>query len=258
MTAGDDVPSHARATPPGKARGTPPGTPDRRAQLQAGLDAVHARIEAACSAAGRADRPTLVVVTKFFPARDVDLLTQLGVRQTGENRDQEAGPKYAEVAHRDALTLHFVGQLQSNKARHVVRYADVVQSLDRPSLLRALDTAAVAAGRVLDVTVQVDLEDGSDARRGGVPWREATGLADAVAAAPGLALRGVMAVAPRGAEPRAAFARLRAVHDAVRAEHPEASWMSAGMSGDLEAAIAEGATHLRVGTAILGSRPSHR
>ncbi len=227
----------------------------RRAQLAAGLESVGARIDAAMRSSGRTDRPALIVVTKFFPATDIDLLAELGVTDVGENRDQEASAKFAEVHHRDRLTLHFIGQLQRNKARSVARYADVVQSVDRLRLVGALDHAAEAEQRRLAVLIQVGLDD--EPGRGGVPASEAPALADAVAASAALDLRGVMAVAPLGADPRAAFARLRTVADRVRADHPDATWVSAGMSGDLEDAIAEGATHLRVGTAILGSRPSH-
>ena len=232
---------------------TGPGS--RREQVASGLASVHDRIERACNAAGREDRLSLVVVTKFFPASDVDLLVELGVDAIGENRDQEASVKVAELAHRDRLTVHFIGQLQSNKAGSVATYADVVQSLDRPKLVHALDRAAQHAGRRLDVTVQVALDAAEG--RGGVRPEEARGLADLVADAPALTLRGVMAVAPLGADPEPAFALLRGVSDGIRADHPDATWISAGMSGDLEAAIAQGATHLRVGSAILGSRPSH-
>ncbi len=230
------------------------GAGARRAELAARLEEVGRRIDASVAASGRSDRPTLIVVTKFFPASDVDLLAELGVRDVGENRDREAQTKFAEVAHRAQLTLHFIGQLQSNKAASVARYADVVQSVDRPKLVRALARGAEAAGRTLDTLVQVSLDDAPG--RGGVPWRDVGRLAEEVAAAPSLRLRGVMAVAPLDVDPRAAFARLREVGEQVRRAHPEAWWISAGMSGDLEEAVAEGATHLRVGTAILGSRPS--
>ncbi len=232
------------------------GPATRRDQLATSLAAVRARIDRAMADAGRTDEVTLVVVTKFFPASDIDLLSGLGVGDIGENRDREASAKVADLAHRDRLRVHFVGQLQSNKAASVARYADVVQSVDRARLARALDRAATASGRVLDVTVQVGLEDVEG--RGGVAPHGAPALADLVAGSSSLRLRGVMAVAPLGADPRPAFARLRAVGDGIRAAHPDATWVSAGMSGDLEAALAEGATHLRVGSAILGSRPSHR
>jgi len=233
-----------------------PTTPPRRDELADRLDEVQARISRALAAAGRTDEPALVVVTKFFPASDVDLLAELGVTAIGENRDQEAAAKCAEIVHRDRLAVHFIGQLQSNKASSVAHYADVVQSVDRAKVVRALDRGAEQAGRRLEVTVQVNLDEAQG--RGGVAPGEVRALADLVAAAGSLTLRGVMAVAPLGGDPRAAFARLREVADDIRHDHPDATWVSAGMSGDLEAAVAEGATHLRVGSAILGSRESHR
>ena len=233
-----------------------PAAASRRDEIAARLGEVHVRIRSAMAAAGRTDEPALVVVTKFFPATDVDLLADLGVTAIGENRDQEAAAKCTQLTHRDRLTVHFIGQLQSNKAGSVARYADVVQSVDRAKVVRALDRGALQAGRRLEVTVQVNLDEVQG--RGGVAPGEAGSLADLVAGSEALTLRGVMAVAPLGGDPRAAFARLREVADGIRADHPGATWVSAGMSGDLEAAVAEGATHLRVGSAILGSRESHR
>jgi pyridoxal phosphate enzyme (YggS family) len=226
-------------------------------ELASNLAAVRERIGAAAAAAGRAaDEIELVVVTKYFPASDVDLLVELGVRHIGENKDQEARAKVDEIARRDAVTVHFIGQLQSNKVSHVAAYADVVQSLDRPKVVTALDRAAGRAGRRLDVLVQVALDGGGAGGRGGVALEQAGSLADLVGESGHLDLRGVMAVAPREGDPRAAFARLREVAAGIRGRHRDASWISAGMSGDLEQAVAEGATHLRVGTAILGTRPS--
>ena len=246
---------------------------DRSEELAANLRAVHERITAACDASGRSpEGVTLVVVSKFFPAEDAARLVQLGVRDLGENRDQEASAKAAELKELVApevlaqTRLHFIGQVQTKKARSVARYADVVQSVDRPRLVHALDRAvgaAIEAGERtahLDVTVQLDLEEGERAGRGGVPPDQATALADLVAGTEHLRLRGVMAVAPPGlddAARRAAFQRIAACATEIRGAHPEAGWISAGMSGDLEDAIAVGATHLRVGSAILGSRPSH-
>ena len=152
--------------------------------------------------------------------------------------------------------MHFIGQLQSRKSGSVARYADTVHSLDRPKLVATLDRGAAAAGRRLQALVQVSLDD--DPGRGGVLPGDVRRLADEVAEAPHLDLRGVMAVAPLGADPGQAFAALREVAAGVRSDHPEATWISAGMSADLEAAVANGATHLRVGTAILGSRPPLR
>jgi pyridoxal phosphate enzyme (YggS family) len=225
----------------------------RRTELAAGLAAVEQRIEAACGSAGRSRAEiTLVVVTKTFPASDVRLLAGLGVRDVGESRDQEAAPKAEACADLD-LAWHFVGRLQSNKARSVASYADVVHSVDRPSLVGALASGAAQAARTVGVLVQVSLD--ADPARGGVLAGDLLVLADSVAAAPGLVLRGVMAVAPQGADPAAAFGRLAELAATVRAAHPGATWVSAGMSGDLEAAVGAGATHLRVGSAVLGSRP---
>jgi pyridoxal phosphate enzyme (YggS family) len=229
----------------------------RRAELAGNLARVRERIEAACADAGRDPADiALIAVTKFFPASDIELLAELGVLAIGENRDQEASAKVAELTRRQDIEVHFIGQLQTNKAGSVVSYADVVQSVDRPKLVAALDRAAGARGVRPGVLVQVSLDDPPD--RGGVEPQGAASLADQVAGCEHLDLRGVMAVAPFGADPAPAFARLREVARGIQQVHPDATWISAGMSGDLEAAVAHGATHLRVGSAILGSRQSHR
>jgi PLP dependent protein len=229
-------------------------TADRSEQLRAGLTAVRSRIEAACASSGRDPATiTLVVVTKTFPASDVRLLAGLGVRDIGENRDVEGAAKAAETGDL-GLRWHFIGRLQTNKARSVARWADLVHSVDRPSLVAALARAARAARRRLDCLVQVSLD--GDVARGGALVADVPGLADAVAAEASLRLLGVMAMAPLGADPLAAFEPLPRLSEQVRADHPEAVVVSAGMSGDLEAAIACGATHLRVGSAVLGERPS--
>ncbi|TYB44670.1 YggS family pyridoxal phosphate-dependent enzyme [Actinomadura chibensis] len=233
----------------------PAGPAERRAELADGLAALRARIGAACAAAGRDPAEvTLIAVTKTFPASDVRLLAGLGVTEVGENRDQEARPKAAECADLP-LTWHFVGRLQTNKARAVAGYADVIHSVDRSRLVRALSDAAVRAGRTLRCLVQVSLDPAEAAGgRGGAAPDAAPGLAAEIAAAAALDLGGVMAVAPLGADPRPAFARLAEVAAEIRRNHPDARIVSAGMSGDLEQAIACGATHLRVGTALLGGR----
>ncbi|MFF0655411.1 YggS family pyridoxal phosphate-dependent enzyme [Micromonospora tulbaghiae] len=239
--------------------------PERRAELAAGLARVRARIADACAAAGRQrDEVTLVAVTKTYPAADVVALAGLGVSDVGENRDQEAAPKAEAVADAGAAPRwHFIGQLQRNKARSVVRYADVVQSVDTVRLAAALDAAAGAVrDRPLDVLVQVSI-DGDPARGGALPGaadpqRGLDPVAAAVAGADGLRLAGLMAVAPLGWEPDRAFARLAEVAAALRADHPGATVLSAGMSGDLESAIGHGATHVRVGSALLGMRPALR
>jgi pyridoxal phosphate enzyme (YggS family) len=233
---------------------------ERAAEIAASLAAVQARIGAACRAAGRpADAVTLIAITKTFPATDIRILSSLGVRDVGENRDQEAAPKAAEVADlRDRLTWHFVGQLQTNKAASVARYADVIHSVDRLRLVTALGAAARKAGRPLRCLVQVSLDD--EPGRGGAPAGQVLTIADALASQAGLELGGVMAVAPLAAEsvpggPLAAFGRLAEIAALVRARYPGAVMISAGMSADLDDAIAAGATHVRVGTALLGGRP---
>ena len=228
----------------------------RAEELRANLKAVRARIAAACEAAGRpADDVTLIAVTKTFPASDVRLLVELGVIDIGENRDQEAARKVAEIGALDpGPRWHFVGQLQANKARSVVRYADVVHSVDRLRLVEVLGARARAVGRAVTCLVQVDLDLEPEPDRGGAAPGDVARLADAIAAEAGLTLGGVMAVAPLDAPPRPAFRRLAEVARAVRAAHPDATIISAGMTGDLEEAIAEGATHVRVGTALLGGR----
>lgn len=230
------------------------GQQRRHDELAANLAAVRRRITAACAAAGRDPAEvTLVAVTKTWPADDVRLLAGLGVLDVGENRDQEAAPKAAACTGL-GLRWHFVGRLQTNKARSVARYAHAVHSVDSARLVEALQRGAELAGRRLGALVQVSL-DGSTARGGALP-EDVPALAALVEAAPLLDLRGVMAVAPLGADPVAAYARLATVAGAVRAAHPAARWLSAGMSGDLEAAVAAGATHVRVGTALLGHRPA--
>jgi pyridoxal phosphate enzyme (YggS family) len=225
---------------------------ERRDEIAANLADVRKRIEAACAAAGRdPGEVTLIAVTKTFPASDVRLLAELGVTEVAENRDQDARPKAQEC--RDLpLTWHFVGQLQTNKAGSVASYADVVQSVDRSKLVRALSRAAVREERTLRCLVQVGLDDGEG--RGGAAPDDVPGLADEIAGAEGLELGGVMAVAPLGGDPVEAFTRLARIAARVRESHPGAMAISAGMSGDLEAGIACGATHVRVGTALLGGR----
>lgn len=231
----------------------------RRAELAGNLERVEERIAAACTAAGRAREDVhLVVVTKFFPRRDMDLLADLGVRDIGENREQEASAKLAEGGAPEGVRAHFIGQLQSKKAGAVARWADVVQSVDRAKIIAALDRAATACGRDLTVLIQVDLDDRAEARRGGTAPADVPSLAEQVAGSDSLRLGGVMAVAPLDEDPDPAFARLAEVSTALRSDHPGADIISAGMSGDLESAIRHGATHLRVGTAILGTRPPHR
>lgn len=230
----------------------------RAEELERNLAQVRARIDRACHDAGRAPGSVgLTVVTKFFPASDVRLLAGLGVTDVGENRHQEAEAKADECADL-GLRWHYIGGLQSNKAAAVARYADVVESVDRAKLVGRLSAGAVERGSEVEVLLQVSLDPpGADHRAGADPT-EIPALAAAVEAAEGLRLAGLMAVAPLGEDPAEAFARLAAVHTGLLRDHPGADRLSAGMSGDLEQAVAAGATHVRVGSAILGSRPPAR
>jgi len=218
------------------------------------LARVASGVSDAARAAGRDPAEiTTIVVTKFHPVELVRELHALGVRDVGENRHQEAQGKSAETADLEGLRWHFVGQLQSKKARQARRYATAVHSLDRESVVDAL---GVDDGTVVDGFVQVNLTD--DPGRGGVPEGDVDALVERVLSAPGLRLRGVMAVAPLDEPARPAFERLRLVSERVRRAAPDAVLISAGMSHDYADAIAEGATHLRIGTAITGSRPDAR
>ncbi|WP_327085826.1 YggS family pyridoxal phosphate-dependent enzyme [Nonomuraea sp. NBC_01738] len=224
----------------------------REEEIARALADVEQSIGAACASAGRGrDEVTLIAITKTYPASDVRILAGLGVRDVGENRDQEAAPKARETEDL-GLTWHFVGQLQTNKVRSVVAYADVIHSVDRARLVTAISREAVKAGRELTCLIQVALDD--DPERGGARPADVPALADELAAAPALRLGGVMAVAPLGEDPGKAFARLRDLSQSVRRAHPEATMISAGMSGDLPEAVAHGATHVRIGTALLGRR----
>lgn len=246
---------------------------ERAEQIRQGLAAVRARIQAATEAAGRDTAPELIVITKFHPAAEVRVLAEAGVRTLGENRDQEARAKAAATEDL-ALDWHFIGQLQTNKAKYVVRYAAAVHSIDRPDLVSALDAAMGREqarrdedGRdrrkPLDCLIQVDLDPrpleerpAGIGARGGAVAADVPELAAQIAAAEHLALRGVMAVAHRGLDPVGSFAELARIAQTVQTDHPAANWISAGMSGDLEQAIAAGATHLRIGTDVLGARPA--
>lgn len=220
--------------------------------LAARLSAIDEKIADAARLSGRtAEEITRIVVTKFHPASLVRDLNALGVREVGENRQQELSVKEAELSDLD-LRWHFIGQAQTNKAAAIRRSADVVHSVDRLKLADALHRAA-EDDSVLDVLVQLNLTE--DLGRGGVPLDGVEELAERILTLPSLRLRGVMAVAPLDEEPASAFARLRDIADRVQTVAPEATWISAGMTGDFAEAIAAGATHLRIGSAITGPRP---
>ncbi|WP_040795437.1 YggS family pyridoxal phosphate-dependent enzyme [Nocardia higoensis] len=234
----------------------------RIAELAANLASLNKRIDEACRASGRdRDSVRLLPVTKFFPASDVALLAGLGSSEFGESREQEAAAKVAAVRELgfEGIRWHMIGRLQRNKANAVARWAHTVHSVDSERLATALDRgvrAALDAGeRVapLNVLIQVSLDD--DPARGGVPAASLEALADTVARASNLRLAGLMAIPPLGVEADSAFERLASLHTRVRERHPGASELSAGMSGDLESAIAHGSTCVRVGTALMGARP---
>jgi pyridoxal phosphate enzyme (YggS family) len=227
----------------------------RGEEIAGNLVRVRERIAAACAEAGRSPEDVrLVVVTKFFPASDVRILAGLGVTDVGENRHQEAEAKAAECADL-ALAWHFIGGLQSNKAAAVASYSDVVESVDRVKLVAPLARGAQDRSRAVDVLLQVSLDPPGAQGRSGAEPDQVPALAAAVDAAGSLRLRGLMAVAPLGEDPRTAFARLAGIRQDLLADHPGATWLSAGMSGDLEHAVHAGATHVRIGSAVLGSRP---
>jgi pyridoxal phosphate enzyme (YggS family) len=226
---------------------------NRRDELASGLESTEQRIAAACEAAGR-DRSeiTLIVVTKTYPASDVELLAGLGVTDVGENRHPEAGDKAAEVV--SPVRWHFLGGLQTNKAGAVARYADMVHSVDRIKLANSLSRGAEAVGRTLPCLVQVDFDATNPGRSGVVP-SGIPELAASIADSDHLSLAGLMTVAPLGEDPVPHFDHLVRLSQELRREHPGATIISAGMSGDFEAAVAAGATHLRIGRSVLGERP---
>ena len=228
---------------------------NRLSDIQGNLEVIQSRIKNACSAAGRdVSEITLIAVTKTYPASDVDLLKQLGIENVGENRDQEASSKKSEV--KNQFNWHFIGQLQSNKAKSVVNYADLIHSVDRWSLAKEIQKSAQGIDKVQPVLIQVDLDQsGPDPTRGGIWPAELNELAAAINQASHLELKGLMSVAPLGEKPELAFARLKDIRVGFLKENPEAQILSAGMSDDLEAAILHGATHLRIGSALLGERP---
>lgn len=223
----------------------------RRAELAANLAQVQADIAAYCL--GR-PRPTLIVVTKTWPASDVRLLAQLGVTDVGENRDQEARAKHEECVDLE-LTWHCIGQLQTNKAKSVASWADVVHSVDRPELVAALAKAVRGRSQPLAALIQVNLDPQYRPGRGGTDPDMMLDLAQAVAQTEGLRLAGVMGVAPLDEDPEPAFARLAQYAARLRQDHPDADWISAGMSADFPIALKFGATHLRLGSSVLGHRP---
>ncbi len=212
---------------------------------------VRAAVDAECRQLGRSpESVTLVTVTKFHPASLVSELIDAGARDFGESRHQDAAPKAAAIDRSD-ITWHFVGQIQSNKAKAIAKYATVLHSLDRVSVVEALRTNE----NPVQGFIEVNLTD--DSGRGGVNGEtELLALADLIATVPSITLRGVMAVAPMTGDPEPAFAELQRLSQVLITRFPEARFISAGMSGDWKIALKHGATHLRIGTTITGNRPA--
>ncbi len=227
---------------------------NRTEELADNLKQINERIAQACQNSGRSDSEvTLIAVTKTYPPLDVDLLASLGVKNVGENKDQEAREKHLAV--KSQLNWHFVGQLQTNKVKSVVNYADYIHSVDRIRLATEIDKWSAKVSKKMKIFIQVDL-GGDDPNRGGVVGEQLFELAAAVTALANLNLVGLMAVAPLGQAPTAAFERLSQIRGEFVKNYPQASQLSAGMSEDFEEAISFGATHLRIGSLLLGVRPS--
>ncbi len=227
---------------------------DRRLELQTNLQEVEREISDACIAANRnRSDVTLIAVTKTWPASDVDLLAGLGITDVGENRDQEAKPKHEEVL-AETLTWHAIGQLQTNKAKSVAAWADVVHSVDRTDLVTALTKAVTGRERPLSVLIQANLDPNPTENRGGALPNELINLAELISQSNGLHLQGIMGVAPLAGNDDLAFSKLQEFASEIQNSFPEANWISAGMSGDFATALKYGATHLRIGSSILGNR----
>ena len=221
---------------------------DRKAEIARNLQEVKERIIGAAKSVNRdPNEIELIVVTKTFPISDIEILRELGETNFGENRDQEAGPK-AEII---SATWHFQGQIQSNKIKSICQWADVIHSIS--SEKEILKFAQSERKHQLFLQVSLDGQEG----RGGANPADLAQLADLVNESNNLELLGLMAVAPLGVEPDKAFADLAQINQGFAGQFPNSKFLSAGMSGDFEAAIKYGATHIRVGSSILGSRSPH-
>jgi hypothetical protein len=227
-------------------------------ELQQRLAAIQSRIETASKLANRSPKDvTLIVVTKNHEHTLVTNFLEIGVRDFGENRNQEAEPKAKAILAETSLAReeyrwHFIGQLQSNKVKNVLNYADVLHSLDRASLLEALVKELTKQERTLDVFIQLNLTDNPE--RGGIHPSELAAFAERVLQVEKLKLRGVMGVAALDGQAERDFETIRNASDVLLGIEPTATAISAGMSEDFEVAIQYGATHLRIGTAITGKR----
>ncbi len=228
---------------------------NRFQQIKSNYEKIQSRITEACKHAGRKTTDiTLIAVTKTYPAQDIDLLNSLGIENVGENKDQEASQKFKEVNHK--YIWHFVGQLQTNKVKSVIQYADFIHSVDRISLVKEIQKSCQKINKIQKVLIQIDLDESTgDENRGGVVPNQLINLATEIASCPNIALSGLMSVAPLNESAESAFSRLQNIQKDFLKNFPDALMLSAGMSEDLEAAILHGATHLRIGSALLGERP---
>lgn len=226
---------------------------NRQEELRRNLQDLEERISQSCNTSKRERKDiTLIAVTKNFPASDIEILYELGIQDVGENRDQEASAKFAQV--KKTLTWHFIGQLQSNKVKSVVKYCNFIHSVDRISLAKEISKQAQLIKKTIKIFLQIDLAP-TDANRGGVEAGELNSLAREVAKLPGVEIVGLMSVAPLNQEPKEAFSRLAVIRASFLKEFPKAAQLSIGMSDDFEDAINFGATHLRIGSLLLGVRP---
>lgn len=222
----------------------------RKEEIEHNLAQVREKIQVSARTSNRdLGEIELIAVTKTFPATDVEILHELGIRDFGENRDSEGAAKSQEVQG----NWHFQGQIQGNKLKSITKWARFIHSLDSQDHLDKIATLCKERqDAALGIFIQVSLDDAHG--RGGVPAQDLSRLADAVISTAGIQLMGLMAVAPLGVEADKAFAELALIHEAFSRNYPSASALSAGMSGDYESAISHGATHIRVGSSILGSR----
>lgn len=235
----------------------------RTEDIASALASVRERLSAACVSADRDPADVqLLPVTKFFPESDVRILYDLGCREFGESREQEASGKIDQFTSNlpDAdVRWHMIGHLQRNKVKSVARWAHAIHSVDSSRLVNALGKAVAVAidegrrDRPLEVLLQVSLD--GDPQRGGVLVEDLEEVAARVESTSGLRFSGLMAVPPLGSDAEVEFERLEAIHNTVRAQHPDAINLSSGMTNDLEHAVRHGSTCVRVGTALLGSRP---
>jgi len=230
-------------------------TNSRLEEITENVSKVTNQIHEACKKVNRdPGEITLIAVTKTYPSSDVEILATLGIKDVGENKDQEASLKFEQV--KSQLNWHFVGQLQSNKVKSVVSYANLIHSLDRLSLVKEIQKQAQKINKIQSVLIQIDLdESGDDENRGGVSVADLNSLATQISQSSNLELKGLMSVAPLNSKPEIAFDRLRDIQSQFLRQFPNAQILSAGMSEDFEVAIAYGATHLRIGSGLLGERP---